>query len=390
MTMANSSSSTLESTSDETGPSVGLEKIDVLPASFYASFLSQAAKRHTQRCTPAVRGLFLLEQTPGVILLFAGKPNAALFPLTGVQLTAPRMDGSSSEDVELKVDDEVFAMGLQCAPTNGIPPMVEWLTEFQELEQGRRRLKEGWRVSVTAGSQDAIHKASLFSECTIPTASCRFLSDSDRHVQAVHALVNPGDPVLIEKPVYAGVILMFETLLCEMTEVETDANGLVSRPLQNELLDISREHNILILEYSRPPFRSNDNLYSQTIHTAAYPVVLHARGSTGDRSVGRVPHFDSFSKIMLASASTSVFVTGPPPLLDAMDRHTATTNLQASSFAPAVVPRDRDGFLTHARKVADFYRAKRDMFEAAMRLHLHGARGMERPKRQECFSGIAF
>jgi len=56
---------------------------------------------------------------------------------------------------------------------------------------------------------------------------------------------------------------------------------------------------------------------------------------------------------------------------------TATANLQASSFSQAIVVTllrawGRDGFLVHARRVADFYRAKRDVFEAAMRRHLHG------------------
>ncbi|KAI9439538.1 pyridoxal phosphate-dependent transferase, partial [Lactarius indigo] len=194
----------------------------------------------------------------GMISLFAGKPNAAMFPLTGVQFTAPR-------GVELKVGDEVLAMGLQYAPTSGIPQMVEWLTEFQMLRHRRTRFEEGWRVSVTAGSQDAIDKV-------------------------VHALVNRGGPVLIEKPVYAGVIPTLETLLCQMIEVETDADRLVSKSLRNipdswpssklkpkilytipcgcnpteaktslarhqEVIDISREHNILILEEDPYYFR---------------------------------------------------------------------------------------------------------------------------------------
>ena len=55
---------------------------------------------------------------------------------------------------------------------------------------------------------------------------------------------------------------------------------------------------------------------------------------------------------------------------------TAIANLQSSSFAQAVVftilrAWGRDGFFAHTRKVADFYRAKRDVFEAAMRRHLH-------------------
>ena len=103
----------------------------------------------------SVRGLYPLEKTPGVISLLAGKPNSALFPFTSVQFTAPCAGGS--EQALFSVDDDLLSMGLQYAPTNGIPPIVEWLTEFQEQEHGRRRW-EGWRVSVTAGSQDGIYK----------------------------------------------------------------------------------------------------------------------------------------------------------------------------------------------------------------------------------------
>ena len=91
-----------------------------------------------------------------MISLLAGKPNAALFPFTSVQFTAPS-GGDGSEQTLLKVDDDLLAMGLQYAPTSGISPMVEWLTGFQEQEHARRRI-EGWRISVTAGSQDAIYK----------------------------------------------------------------------------------------------------------------------------------------------------------------------------------------------------------------------------------------
>ncbi|KAH8991272.1 hypothetical protein EDB92DRAFT_1946067 [Lactarius akahatsu] len=109
---------------------------------------------------------------------------------------------------------------------------------------------------------------------------------------------------------------------------------------------------------------------------------------TGDRSVGRVLRFDSFSKIMLASASG--FVTGPTPLLDAMDKHTATANLQAFSFARVVVVTllhawSRDGFLARVRIVADFYRAKRYVFETAMQRHLNGIAEWNTPEAEMFF-----
>jgi hypothetical protein len=130
----------------------------------HTSFSPPRRLNALNRASPfyTVRGLFPLEQTPGVISLLAGKPNAALFPFTSVQFTAPSRaasdgDGSDSDQTLLKVDDDLLAMGLQYAPTSGIPPMVEWLTDFQVQEHARRR-SEGWRVSVTAGSQDAIYK----------------------------------------------------------------------------------------------------------------------------------------------------------------------------------------------------------------------------------------
>lgn len=49
--------------------------------------------------------------------------------------------------------------------------------------------------------------------------------------------------------------------------------------------------------------------------------MLEAR--TGNRTVGRVLRFDSFSKILSAGIRIG-FVTGPASLLDAMDRHVRT------------------------------------------------------------------
>lgn len=160
-------------------------EINVLPISTYAQFLSQVAKARKPSPSPSahhislpsnalnfvhvpmhtVRELYPLEQTPGVISLLAGKPNAALFPFTGVQITIPCPDGP--EQMLLTVDNDLLSMGLQYAPTNGIPPMVEWLTEFQEQEHGRKS-REGWRISVTAGSQDGIYKVR-------PVRACHFI-----------------------------------------------------------------------------------------------------------------------------------------------------------------------------------------------------------------------
>ena len=50
------------------------------------------------------------------------------------------------------------------------------------------------------------------------------------------------------------------------------------------------------------------------------PSYFALEAQTGDRSVGRVLRFDSFSKIISAGIRIG-FVTGPTPLLDAIDKH---------------------------------------------------------------------
>ncbi|KAI9439536.1 hypothetical protein H4582DRAFT_2214861 [Lactarius indigo] len=83
-----------------------------------------------------------------MVSLLAGKPNAALFPLTGVQFAAPRVDGGSgTEDVELKVDDEVLAMGLQYAPTGRVVDGVPRARPQAEAARGRmEETLEEWRA----------------------------------------------------------------------------------------------------------------------------------------------------------------------------------------------------------------------------------------------------
>lgn len=71
------------------------------------------------------------------------------------------------------------------------------------------------------------------------------------------------------------------------------------------------------------------------------------------------------------------FISGAKELLSIVDLITANTNLQPSSTTQAIVLvlLDRwgiEGFLAHTRRVAQFYRDKRDMFERVAHKHLDG------------------
>ncbi|KAG9114433.1 hypothetical protein FRC07_007665, partial [Ceratobasidium sp. 392] len=157
---------------------------------------------------PQVRGLYPLEARPGMISMLAGKPNAETFPFTSFSFTAN--DPTYHKDISaangppgsiaanpnapgqlyITVPPAQLAAALQYGPTTGLPDLISWVFTLQAAQHGRHK-GEGWRVTIGTGSQDLLYKS--FS-----------------------AFINPGDPVLIEAPAYAGVVPMLKSSLCEL------------------------------------------------------------------------------------------------------------------------------------------------------------------------------
>ncbi|KAF8577771.1 PLP-dependent transferase [Ramaria rubella] len=311
-----------------------------------------------------------------MISLLAGKPNPEAFPFTSVSFTA-HSPGNPSVESSYNITGSKLAAALQYGATSGIPDLVEWMTRLQEIFHTRKR-DEGWRVSIGAGSQDVLYKA-------------------------FHVLINKGDPVLIESPVYAGVIPIFHSLHCKLIEVETDAQGISASSLREILenwpankqkprvlytvpygcnptgmtatterriavLELARAHNILILE--------DDPYYYLYFGSHPRPPSFFTLDSRPGGPAGSVLRFDSFSKILSAGIRIGA-VTGPEPLLRAIDMHTMTANLQVSSLTQTIVftllsSWGYEGFRKHTENVSELYRTKRDVFETAMKLHLDG------------------
>lgn len=127
-----------------------------------------------------------------MISVLSGKPNPSTFPLTSVAIKARLPTG---DELATEISGAALAEGLQYGPTAGLPALIKWVYGLQAREHHREQ-GEGWRLSIGSGSQDVIHKVNrnLFFHvrCELKTV-CK----------AIFALVNPGDPVLVESPVYA-------------------------------------------------------------------------------------------------------------------------------------------------------------------------------------------
>ncbi|KAJ3985983.1 PLP-dependent transferase [Lentinula detonsa] len=365
-------------------------KIKALPAEFYDRFLSDRAKK--LQPSP-IRGLYPLEKKPGVISLLAGKPEPSTFPFTSLTFTAKDPLKENSEST-ITISQDQLSPGLQYSDTAGIPDLLKWITTLQEIAHGRKHGmhasgegEEGWRLSIGSGSQDLISKSAT-------------------------TLINPGDSVLVESPVYAGVIPIFKHMDCKQIEVPTDAHGIRASSLKEilenwpegekkpkllytvpygcnptgmtaslerrkEVLKLARQYNFIILE--------DDPYYYLYYGKSARPTSYFALEVTepcGEEAgepyceVGRVLRFDSLSKILSAGLRIG-FATGPEAILRKVDMLTANANLQVSSLTQLIAFRlldswGYDKFFAHTKNVSAFYAQKRDIFERELKKWLGG------------------
>ncbi|EKM78973.1 hypothetical protein AGABI1DRAFT_75553 [Agaricus bisporus var. burnettii JB137-S8] len=342
---------------------------------FYTPFKSLYAR---EKKPSPIRSLFPLEKTPGIISLLAGKPNPTMFPLTSLSFSARAPHSSDPADEQsYSLTQEEIALGLQYSDTAGIKPLRDWLYGLQEFSHGRTR-EEGYSVMVGNGSQDLIYKA-------------------------VVNLVNDGDSVLIESPVYAGVMPIFQSLHCNLVEIETDANGIDSSSLRSKLENwpagqarpkilytvpygcnptgmtatLERRKEVLQLAYEFDLIILEDDPYFYLYYGIAPRVPSYfSLEKTDLPETGRVLRFDSFSKVLSAGIRLGS-VSGPDVILGCIERHTATSNLQVSSLTQVIAYRLLDswgyqGFKIHTDRVAQFYKEKRDVFQAAMKKYLDG------------------
>ena len=259
----------------------------------YDNYLSEQAKLVVP---DGIRGLFPLEK-PGVVSFLAGKPNPATFPFESVTLHlkpplgvdaadgvyAESLKGQKDEEgreievdvkgqIVLELEGKDMQEALQYGPTAGIPRLVTFLTEFistvherpvpsataapttngkaspisrpdtphhpskaqaaqltQELSQTARGEPTTETVNDTTGSATNGHTEQTPWRITVG-GGCQ-----DLLFKAFQTLLNHGDPILVESPVYAGVLGQFLYLGLEKVEVPTDDQGLSADALRSVL-----------------------------------------------------------------------------------------------------------------------------------------------------------
>ena len=371
-------------------------------------FLSAAS---ALRPSSAIRALFPAELEPGMLSLLAGKPNPETFPYASISLTLKPdaelgTDPATGQAVKLDIQGPALSEALQYGATCGTGSLVSWITELQTKMHSREIVRPGdkldgvagrtaWRVTVGVGSQDLLNKT-------------------------FEALLNPGDVILVENPVYTGILPALTMLKATIVPVPSDSEGASADELERimanwdtapatrglarpkclyttptganpagttasderkrAILGLARKGDFLILE-DDPYYYINfagleEDAVTRVRSRSYWSLEEEGREVHG---TGRVLRFESFSKILSAGLRLG-FATGPTELIEAIDAHTAMSNLQPSGVAQAVAVTLLQhwgiaGFLRHADSVARFYRGRRDNFEAKARAIL-GASGV--------------
>ncbi|KIM33517.1 hypothetical protein M408DRAFT_326211 [Serendipita vermifera MAFF 305830] len=312
-----------------------------------------------------------------MISMLAGKPNPSLFPITSIAITVRSpLDGGASEKV-LEINGPDLEEALQYGPTSGIPKAERWFKGLQERAHHRKQGPD-WDMAVGSGSQDLLYKAFL-------------------------ALLNPGEAAMVEAPVYAGAIPLLLGQGAECIEIRSDGQGVdvahmrktlqewpVGKPKPKvfytvpyggnpngataslerrlEVLRLAHEHNFIIME--------DDPYFYLYFGTAPRPPSYWELEGRSNKPRGRVLRFDSFSKV-LSSGLRLGLVSGPRVLVEAINLHSSTANLQVSSTTQAIAYAllsdwGYEAFFEHSRQVSEFYRVKRDIFLKSLEKHMTG------------------
>lgn len=106
-----------------------------------------------------------------VVSLAEGMPNEETFPFTEITL---KLVGGRS----FVLQGEELAAALQYIPSQGYPPLLQAIREFQKRAHAPP-LWESRDVVVVSGGQDGLSKA-------------------------LEAIIGPGDPILVQDPYYPG------------------------------------------------------------------------------------------------------------------------------------------------------------------------------------------
>ncbi len=173
----------------------------------------QFADRLNNVETSAIRELFKLLGTPGIISFAGGFPDSALFDVAGIREAA---------DQALR---EEPGAALQYGATEGYQPLREQLASFMASKGAQHLAPEN--LIVTTGSQQALD---LLGK----------------------TLISPRDKVIVEGPTFLATIQCFRLYGAELISAPIDADGVNTDELERLIAELQPKFVYLIPTFGNP------------------------------------------------------------------------------------------------------------------------------------------
>ncbi|HET7328610.1 MAG TPA: PLP-dependent aminotransferase family protein [Nocardioidaceae bacterium] len=315
------------------------------------AYADRYAARTRGMTASEIRALFSVASRPEVVSLAGGMPNISGLPLDTIG------------DMVQTLVAERGAVAMQYGSGQGVPALREQICEVMQLEGIDAHPDD---VVVTVGSQQAVDLVT------------RIFCD-------------PGDVVVCEAPSYVGALGVFRAYQCEVVHAEMDDDGLrpdalrqalstleaagrrvkflytipnfhnpagvsLSAPRRAEILQIAREHDVLVLE---------DNPYGLLGFDETPRRAL--RGDPSPDTAERVVYLGSFSKTFAPGMRVG-WVLAPHAVRDKLVLAQESATLCPPAFSQLMISDYLAGqdWMGQVKAFRELYRERRDAMLSAL------------------------
>src|SRR6478736_6411652 len=272
----------------------------------------QFASRLDNVETSAIRELFKLLGTPGIISFAGGFPDSAMFDVEGLK------------EASQKALAEEPGGALQYGATEGYEPLRSQLAAFMQTKGVKSISPEG--LIVTTGSQQALD---LLGK----------------------TMISPGDKVIVEGPTFLATIQCFRLYGADLVSAPIDANGVRTDKLEQliaehkpkfvyliptfgnpsgAMLSAERRKRVLELAVKYQTLVVEDDPYGDLYFGEAPPPSILAMSDSVPGSREWIAHCGSMSKVLSPGLRVGWLIAQPELLAKATmckqfsDAHTST------------------------------------------------------------------
>ncbi|MFP5394253.1 MAG: PLP-dependent aminotransferase family protein, partial [Gammaproteobacteria bacterium] len=312
------------------------------------------SERANEMKSSVIREILKVTQRPDIISFAGGLPSPATFPVEEMKAAFDKVLANNGK------------VALQYGPTDGYPPLREWIANFISTPDCRIAPEQ---ILMVSGSQQALD---LLGK----------------------VMIDEGSRVLVETPSYLGALQAFSVYRPEFKSVETDDHGLVPSSVKavaqgaRMLYALPNFQNptgrTLSVDRRRELVETCANLGLPLIEDDPYGSLSY-KGEPLPKMLTMNPdgvvYMGSFSKVLTPGIRLG-YVVAPLPLVRRLEMAKQAADLHTATLTQMVVHEVvKDGFLDgHIPKIRALYASQCQVMLDAMAEHFPAGVSWTRPE----------